>query len=153
MRCRPIGCIGLALLVLTGGCQQSKTEGITYSDNYIRAPIANGSTSSGYITLVNETGHPIKLTGLSIASTIAEKAGLYGYVSSDGKTKMYKVASINLPIGKPVALLPGGYHIMLMGLKHPLTPATDIAVTFEFSNGEKLVVAMPVKAAQHTMEH
>ena len=37
---------------------------------------------------------------------------------------MREVPAIDLPPGQPVTLKPGGLHIMMMGLKHPLQPGS-----------------------------
>ncbi len=41
---------------------------------------------------------------------------------------------IALPAGKPVALTPGGYHVMLMDLQKPLVAGQVIAVTLRFQH-------------------
>ena len=146
MKARVLGGVGLALSVLVAGCQKSEVDEITYSENYIKAPIANNVVTAGYITLVNRKKDPVKLTGVSVSSDIAEKTELHGHALRDGVMKMYEVEALDLPPGVPVKLEPGGYHVMLMGLKQPLTPATDINVTFQFSDGESLSVKMPVKS-------
>jgi copper(I)-binding protein len=43
--------------------------------------------------------------------------------------KMRAVPSLDLPAGKAVDLKPGGYHVMLMDLKKPLTAGDTIPIT------------------------
>lgn len=50
--------------------------------------------------------------------------------------KMRAVPALELPAGKAVDLKPGGYHVMLMDLKAPLTKDSTVAVTLFFQNAQ-----------------
>ena len=62
-----------------------------------------------------------------------------------GEMKMQQVMRIELPAGTPVALEPGGYHIMLIGLVNPLETGQTITVTLTFENAGEVVVEVPVQ--------
>jgi copper(I)-binding protein len=53
-----------------------------------------------------------------------------------------------LPAGKPVALTPGGYHVMLMDLKAALPKDSTVPLTLVFQDAKgvesKLEVKLPV---------
>jgi copper(I)-binding protein len=66
-------------------------------------------------------------------------------MNADGTMGMSEVESIVLPAGSMVSLAPGGYHIMLMGLKQPLALGDTVAVTLTFESGDELVVAAEVR--------
>ncbi len=54
--------------------------------------------------------------------------------------------AIDLPPGKPVTLKPGGLHIMMMGLKHPLKPGQSVPLTLTFEkSGTREVTAAVAK--------
>ena len=55
------------------------------------------------------------LTG--VTTPVAAEAALHQSINDHGVTKMRPVGSLPIESGKPVTLAPGGYHIMLMGLK------------------------------------
>jgi copper(I)-binding protein len=46
--------------------------------------------------------------------------------------------------GQTVALAPGGYHLMLMGLKEPLQQGRPVGVTLEFEKAGKVAVDLDV---------
>ena len=48
--------------------------------------------------------------------------------------RMRPVAGVDLPARQPVALAPGGYHLMLMDLKEPLVAGRSIALTLSFED-------------------
>ncbi|MFM8870788.1 MAG: copper chaperone PCu(A)C [Actinomycetota bacterium] len=57
---------------------------------------------------------------------------------------MREVDEIALPAGVAVELKPGGYHVMLMGLKTPLEVGTEIKITLTFKNAGDIEVTVPV---------
>jgi copper(I)-binding protein len=61
----------------------------------------------------------------------------------DGQMKMMgmkQVPSIALPAGEEVKLEPGGYHIMIMGLKDPIEAGDEYQITLEFENAGEIAV-------------
>jgi copper(I)-binding protein len=68
-------------------------------------------------------------------------------MAMDGNVmKMRAVPSLDLPAGKAVDLKPGGYHVMLMDLKKPLTAGDTVPITLVVeSAGQRETVE--VKAA------
>jgi copper(I)-binding protein len=50
------------------------------------------------------------------------------------------VPSIALPAGEEVKLEPGGYHIMIMGLKDPIEAGDEYQITLEFENAGEIAV-------------
>jgi copper(I)-binding protein len=66
------------------------------------------------------------------------------------------VESLELPAGSNVKLQHGqGYHIMLLGLKKPLTAGDKFPMTLQFEKAGKLkiIVYVEEKSAQHGAEH
>lgn len=66
--------------------------------------------------------------------------------------RMRRVARIPLPAGKTVALEPGGYHLMLIGLKKPAHDGDTISVTLEFAHAPDRQVTITVDRAR-LLEH
>jgi copper(I)-binding protein len=67
--------------------------------------------------------------------------------------KMAAVPAIDLPAGKPVALQPGGYHVMLMDLKGPLAKDTSVTITLKFKDSKGVVSQQEVKLPVKEMTH
>jgi|CXWK01.1.fsa_nt_gi copper(I)-binding protein len=67
-----------------------------------------------------------------------------GQGMGSGELKMQKVEFIALPAGEAVALKPGGYHIMFIGLVAPLELGTTITLTLVFENAGEITVDVPV---------
>ena len=63
----------------------------------------------------------------------------------NGAMKMRQVDGIDLPAGKPVTLKPGGYHIMLLDLAHPLKQGQSFPLTLSFEKAGKQNVTVKVQ--------
>ncbi len=67
---------------------------------------------------------------------------------------MRSVAAIVLDPGKVVTLSPGGYHVMLMGLKSPLKAGDSFPLTLAFEHAQPITVTVKVEAVGASgMEH
>jgi hypothetical protein len=60
--------------------------------------------------------------------------------------RMRPVAGIELPAGKDVALKPGGYHIMLMGIGHQFKQGETIPITLTVRDTNGKTETIEVKA-------
>jgi len=56
-----------------------------------------------------------------------------------GMMKMREVPEIKLPAGKPVNLGESGYHLMLTGLKAPLTEGENVPLTLDIKVSDRTV--------------
>ncbi|HTW72366.1 MAG TPA: copper chaperone PCu(A)C [Acetobacteraceae bacterium] len=107
-----------------------------------------GATGVVYLT-VTDQGAPDTLTGA--ASPVAASAELHQTIDDHGVMKMRSVASLPVAPGKPITLAPGGYHIMLMGLKQALVAGTSFPVTLTFARAGAVTTTATVQAAGATM--
>ena len=106
-------------------------------------PAMAGHTGVVYLSITDH-GAPDRLTGVSCPD--AAKAELHESSDDHGVMKMRPVASLPVQPGETVALQPGGYHIMLVGLKRALNPGDSVPVTLTFAKaGQVTAVAMVEK--------
>jgi periplasmic copper chaperone A len=61
------------------------------------------------------------------------------------KTMRPKQGGITVPAGATKELVPGGDHLMLMGLTQPLEPGADVALTVTFDDGSTLPITAQVR--------
>ncbi len=113
---------------------------IQVTDAFARAAAAGG-VGGLFLTIVN-TGPSDRLTGVS--SPVAGKVELHESIDDKGVMKMRSVAGLDIPAGATVKLAPGGYHIMLIGVKQPLTAGGHVPVTLTFEKAGKLEVEASV---------
>jgi periplasmic copper chaperone A len=60
---------------------------------------------------------------------------------------MRPVEELVVTLGEPTVLKPGGPHIMLMGLKRPLTRGDSFPMTITFAKAPPVTVTVTVQAA------
>jgi hypothetical protein len=85
------------------------------------------------------------LVGASVDTAIAKMTQVHETTTAaDGSMGMQEIASIPMTAGTPLALVSGGFHIMLMELAKPLETGTSVAVTLTFESGATTIVDVPV---------
>ena len=85
------------------------------------------------------------LVGASVDMEIAKMTQVHETTTAaDGSMGMQEIASIPMTAGTPLALVSGGFHIMLMELAKPLETGTSVAVTLTFESGATTIVDVPV---------
>jgi copper(I)-binding protein len=85
------------------------------------------------------------LVGASVNMAIAKMTQVHETTTAaDGSMGMQEIASIPMTAGTPLALVSGGFHIMLMDLAKPLETGTSIPVTLTFESGATTIVDVPV---------
>jgi len=132
----------IVLLTLVSAVALADPVNIRIDHVWSRAMPA-GATGVVYFTITNH-GAPDALT--SVATPVAASAGLHESIDDHGVMKMRPVASLAVTPGNPVTLAPGGYHIMLMGLKHALVAGTSFPLTLTFENAGSITVTAMVQA-------
>ncbi len=105
-----------------------------------------GSVSAVYMTVENHSGRADRLTGAK--TDVADMVELHETRMVDGVMQMRPVSGgIEVPAQGQVSLEPGGYHIMLMGLRQDLAEGNRIRVTLIFESGKEIAVEALVQAA------
>jgi hypothetical protein len=121
-------------------------DSVTVSEVWARATPAHAHMGSIYLTVRSATGD--RLVQASVPHSVSADAQLHETVvqhdsSGGGETMtMRQVASIELPAGQAVKLEPGGFHVMLMELKHGLKAGDKLSLTLRFEKaGTRKVIA------------
>lgn len=110
---------------------------------YARAVPPGQPNSAVFMQLQNKDQQAHAL--VKAVSQVAEVVELHNHVNEGGIMKMRQVAQIDLPAGETVELKPGGFHIMLIGLKQPLQPNAMIDLSLTFEEGTTVTVTAPIK--------
>lgn len=101
--------------------------------------------AGAYVTLENEADQPAALTAAS--TTRWKNAMLHQSSSQGGMARMASVASVTIPAHGSVQLAPGGYHLMLMHARSPVTVGETVSLTLTFADGSTLKVPFEVRPA------
>jgi periplasmic copper chaperone A len=119
---------------------------IRVEEPWARASAGAATTGAAYLTLKGGA-EPDALVGVS--TPVAASAEVHESLTENGVSKMRATPSLPIPAGKVVTLAPGAYHIMLVGLKHPLTAGQTFPLTLTFSHAAPVTVDVKVQAMGH----
>jgi len=108
--------------------------------------VAAQDTTGAFMQITSKSA--ARLVGVSTPA--AGMAGIHQTTMAGGVMRMRAVGAIDLPAGRPVDLKPGGYHVMLMHVAHPLKEGESVPLTLivEGKDGkrESVTVDVPVRA-------
>jgi len=125
---------------------------IEVKNAYVRAVPPMMHTSAAYMNIVNR-GDKDK-TLVSINSSVAKMVQLHKTVMGKKMMKMIPIKMLVIPTKGHVELKPGGYHIMLMGLKKVLRQKDKVdSITLHFSDNTSITVKdVPIKSIMSKMK-
>ena len=138
-------------------------QNITVDDGWVRATVQGQKATGAFMKLTAKDGAKL----VSASSAAAGVVEIHEMKMDKDVMKMAALPNgLDLPAGKTVELKPGGFHIMLMDLKMPLSKDTTVPLTLTFQDtaGKKTqqVVQVPVSTqppagqsmgAQHNTQH
>lgn len=108
---------------------------------WVRATVGASKVSAGYAVISNNAPDADAL--VAVAMPGAGSTELHESKDSDGMMTMEPVETLAIPARGQVELRPGGYHIMIMNLDHPLKVGETAELTFTFKH--KGAVKVPAK--------
>lgn len=145
--------IALALPLLAAGIALAapalagdyKVGALTIGNPWTRPAMAS-MNGVGFMTIANAGAKPVKL--VSAESALAGKVEIHRSAMANGVMTMRRQDDgVTIPAGGSVAFAPGGYHLMLLGMKQPLAQGQKAPVTLVFDNGRRAAVELTVQSA------
>ncbi len=120
-------------------------QNVEVKDAWVRASVQGQKASGAFMTLTAKADARL----VSVSTPVAGVAEVHEMKMDGDVMRMRAVAGgLALPAGKPVALAPGGYHVMLMDLKAALPKDSTVPLTLVFQDAKgvesKLEVKLPV---------
>lgn len=124
----------------TGVSAAAVKEKVAISGAWVRPSMMGKDMTAAYMK-IKVTGTSDTLLGASVPMSIG-MAQVHETVMVDGAMTMREVKQIPIARGATLRLEPGGFHIMLMGLKNPITAGQKIPITLKFKKaGNRKVTA------------
>lgn len=112
----------LVLVVIGVSCQQR--DPIQITDAWIRAAPPSSDVTAGFMVIENKSLQDNAL--LAVETVEADTVEIHEMAYENEMMKMRPVSEIVIPGGGKAELKPGGYHLMLFGMKSQ--PAEDDSV-------------------------
>ena len=133
-----VGCSGGAT------ASPSQAPGLTVTGAWVRAEEDVAQMTAAYLVIAN--AGPADDALVSVSSPGAMSVGMHETtMDASGMMGMHPVDRIPVPAGGSVTLAPGGYHLMIMGLKAPLKVGDHLELDLVFDHGGSVVVQAEVR--------
>ena len=108
-------------------------QNVDVKNAWVRASVQGQKATGAFMQLT--ASQPTTLVG--VASPVAGVAEVHEMKMEGDVMRMRALSQgLPLPAGKPVALTPGGYHVMLMDLKATLPKDSTIPLTLTFKDAK-----------------
>ena len=104
----------LATLVLLGGNALPATAELALQDFWIRAMPPGQSMTAAYGKITNTGESPEDITVASLP--FAQRIEFHKSVEHEGAMRMQAITDLTLAPGQTLTLMPGGAHMMVMGV-------------------------------------
>ena len=124
---------------------QDQAAGIVVTQAWSRATPGGAKVAGGYLIIENRGQMTDRL--LSGSTEAAKKVEIHEMAVIDGVMTMRPVQEgLAIGAGQTVKFVPGGLHLMLVGLTAPLKQGDLIQLSLKFENAGEIVVPFEVKA-------
>jgi copper(I)-binding protein len=135
-----------AVVALAAGPALAAPNPIVITDAWARATPQGAPTAAAYLTITNRGSTPDRLLGGETPA--ARSFQVHEMSMANGVMHMAEVkgGAVIAP-GASLKLQPGGWHIMLVGLKAPLAAGGKVPVTLHFEKAGAVSLVLPVKDA------
>lgn len=148
---RAMGAAGLLISAVLFLPAAWGADPVKVADPWVRATVPGQPVAGAYMDIVSDQEAVL----VSAASPAAGRVELHTMTMEGDMMRMRAVERINLPAGVPVRLAPGGYHVMLMDLKHPLKTggSVPLTLTIETKNGVRATVQVSAPVREGPGHH
>jgi copper(I)-binding protein len=144
----------LALMIgamTLAAAHEFKIGDLTIGHPWSRATPGGAKVAGGYLTITNNGSAPDRLVSATVGA-VSDRVEIHEMAMNNGIMTMRQLqAGVTVAPGKTVAFAPGGYHLMLMGLKGPLKEGDRLKATLTFEKAGTIDVTINVEGigAQH----
>lgn len=137
----------LSLLFLSSPAlaHEEKSEHLTISHPWSRATASSQKVGAVFMTIATNGDRTDRLIGGE--SPDAETVQIHGHSMDGDVMRMRPVDGVPIPATGEAVLEPGGFHVMLIGLKAPLFEETVIPLTLIFEKAGKVEIEVVIKEA------
>lgn len=120
-----------------------KLGALSIDHPWARASAGPARNSAAFMTIHN-TGGADRL--IAAAGDVSDRVELHTHMMEGDVMKMRQVEAVDVPAEGMAALQPGGFHVMLIGLKNPLKEGDRFPLTLTFEKAGDVTVEVAVEA-------
>lgn len=129
---------GLCVALVATVVSATALAQVSVSEPWVRATVPQQKATGAFMQLT--AAEDAKL--VEVRSPAAKVVEVHEMAMEGNVMKMRAIPALALPAGKPVALKPGGYHIMLIDLVAPVKEGETVPLTLvvEGKDGKRTTV-------------
>lgn len=132
-----------AVLLLLATPALAASAGIQVTRAWAR-PAPQGGNGAGYAAIANSGPRADRLTGAT--SSVATRIEIHESMIMSGQAMMHpRPGGLSIPAGGGAQLKPGGFHLMMIGLKRPLKTGEHFPVALTFQKAGVVQVDVVVQ--------
>jgi len=133
----------IALLPAGAFAHDYKLGSLEITRPWARATAPTAPAGGGYLAITNKGTTPDRL--VSVSSPAAQTVQVHEMKMEGNIMRMREVDhGLEIAPGATVKLAPGGFHLMMMGLKGPFKQGTTVPVTLVFEKAGRIDVELDV---------
>ena len=139
-------------LLSSGHIAFADEGGLSVTNVWARPVILLNRPAAAYFTVTNKSDKSDVLA--KVSSTLADRVEIHLSTNEGGVMKMTQAGHINIPANGTVSVKPGGYHLMLFGLKKKLAVGDLLPLRLRFLHAGDInvmakVMKMPMEMNKH----
>jgi hypothetical protein len=115
---------------------------VTVQGPWVRATVAQQKVTGAFMAITSTVDAHV----VGITSPVADRVEIHEMKMNNEIMTMRAIPSLPLDAGKTVQLAPGGFHIMLFGLRQQLKAGDSIPLTLMIEDSQKRRTPVNVKA-------
>ncbi|MEO6280247.1 MAG: copper chaperone PCu(A)C [Roseateles sp.] len=131
-----------ATALLVSVAAQAQSPAVKVDDAWVRATVAPQKATGAFMQLT--AAKAVKV--VAVSSPVAAVVEIHEMKMDDGVMKMRAVDALPLPAGQAVALKPGSYHVMLVGLQRQIKAGETVPLTLTVEGEDGKRTAVEIKA-------
>lgn len=115
---------------------------VIVTDATVRLLPPSVPNTAAYFSIQNSSDTTKILIGAS--ADFATKAEIHNHIMVNDMMRMEQQSEVVINPGQSVHFAPGGLHIMLFGLKQPLSEGESVAISLQTKDGESIIISAKV---------
>jgi copper(I)-binding protein len=137
----PLSAIAAVLLAVSAAAGAQ----VRIDHPWARPTVAAQTSTDVYLSITSVGGGRL----VEASSPLAASAEVHEMKMDGDVMRMRRIDALPLPAGRPVELKPGGYHLMLFGLKAPVKAGEAVPVKLVVEDAKGRRETVDVKAVAH----
>jgi copper(I)-binding protein len=139
---RAASAVAVTVLLAAGTGAGAASDGAVRITGAYARPVPAGAVGAAYLEIENPSSTADRL--LSLASTVGT-AEVHEMKMDGDVMRMRKIASLEIPAHATIRFAPGGFHVMLTHLEHPLAAGEHFQLHLQFERTGEVDVDVPVE--------